>query len=66
MNCDLTNEHGDVFPLLQDFVEHLVGDFLDLVRLLLVQKPTENLVQMIRTILSNRYDARIFRAVKSI
>ena len=34
--CGLTDEYGDVFPLLQYFVEHLVGDLLDLVRLLLV------------------------------
>ena len=52
MNIDLTNEDGDVFPLPEDFVEHLVGDFLDLVGLLLVQEPTENLVQ-IRSRLSN-------------
>ena len=46
--CELTDEDGDVFPLLQYFVEHLVGDLLDLVGLLLVQKPTENLIQIKR------------------
>ena len=46
--CGLTDEDGDVLPLLQYFVEHLVGDLLDLVGLLLVQKPTENLIQIKR------------------
>ena len=55
MNFDLTNEDGDVFPLLEDFVEHLVGDFLDLVGLLLVQEPAENLVRIVMYMFSNRF-----------
>ena len=44
-----------MLPLLQDFIEHFVGDFLDLVGLLLVQEPTENLVQIRRRI-GNRFN----------